>query len=70
MRWKRRKRRAQLRRQLALGLLEDAMGRVEEQQGRSGASRLSGVRYNVIARVFAGSRQGPSPEDSPGSAEE
>jgi len=60
---KRRKRNAKLSRQLALGLLQDAMGRVEEQQAGSGTSPQSGVQYQVTAPEPGGSRDGPSPDD-------
>jgi len=50
--WRRRKKRgSQLSRQLALGLLQDAMGRLEEQRDGSPAPASSGVEYEVIARV-------------------
>jgi len=50
--WRRRKKRGgRLSRQLALGLLQEAMGRVEEQHGGSQTPAPSGVKYEVIARV-------------------
>jgi hypothetical protein len=59
--WRRRgKRASRLSRQLALGLLQDAMGRVEDQHGGSQAPAPSGVKYEVIARVP------PEPPDAEG----
>ena len=49
--WRRKKRASRLSRQLALGLLQDAMGRVEDQRGSSRTPAPSGMKYEVIAQV-------------------
>jgi hypothetical protein len=49
-----------LSRQLALGLLQDAMGRVEERRAGPDPIPEPAVTYEVIARVPAGSLDGTS----------
>jgi hypothetical protein len=76
---KRRKRGAQLPRQLALGLLQDAMGRVEEQNGHP-----EGIQYPEagspqeappdpadlqVTDVPVDNSGGPSDDDEPSSAQ-
>jgi hypothetical protein len=60
---KRRKRSTRLSRLLALGRLQEAMGRVEKQHGGSAPSPESGVKYKVIARVPPGRHDGSSQDD-------
>jgi hypothetical protein len=60
---KRRERSTRLSRLLALGRLQEAMGRVEDKHGGSGPGPRSGVRYKVIARVPPGRHDGSSQDD-------